>query len=239
MPLNKALELLKSDYIEFINYLKSNHSKQNKPNSHNEFSTQENENGNCKSNKPHILLDKRQKSLINILLTKLNKSSTVDMFELDLIITYLNKKKDEIIQDFSSELNQDNQSYNGNGGTTIPPLIPSSKPIGDLMSINQPPSQPQQQSMAPLMRMNEFMSPSQPPQHSNQMMNLGDLMSLNQTSLMPMSQHSSPSLLLNPPPSLMSLMNQSQSLMGMPNSFGNNNQSGFFMNNSIHNYNRY
>jgi hypothetical protein len=237
MPLNKALELLKSDYIDYINYLKSNHSKQNRAtNNYNDFLNQDNENGNSTNSKPHILLDKRQKNLINILLTKLNKNSRVNMFELDLLITYLNKKKEEIVQDYSNIEQFDNdintEFYNSNGNGVIPPLIQPQRAIGDLMSMNQP--QSTQQPMPTLMGMNEFMNFNQP-QQTNQIMNLGDLMSINQP-LIP-----SAPLLFNPPPSLMSLMNQSQSLMNFPTPFGNNNnnQSGFLMNHSTYNNNRY
>ena len=260
MPLNKALELLKSDYVNFINHLKASHSNVNKPK--NQFND-ENENGFINTPRSYLLIDEKQKNLINNLINKLNKDSKLNIFELDLILTYLNKKKEEITQAFANDEDEEDTNYNNENDeeenendecqqfhqqqqqqqsnnlfisqpNNIPPLLPSfqMRPMNDLMGFNQAPSSTQQLLPNPINPMVGMNQSHLVMGHqSSPLMNLGDLMSLNQNST---------SLLPHPPnmhpQHLMSLMNQSNGCQSINTQSLMSVQTGYTNNNNINRY---
>ena len=283
MPLNKALEHLKYDYNEFISFLKGNyHSKNNKKlldttdaefendeDTDEDFSDDDDdEQTNSNKARTSVRLKKKEKTLLNALWTKINTTSTLNMYEIDLMITYLTKHKNELAR------------------SLIPSLMTNPIPIPSLMTSTvkmQPVYQQHTQStqvisMNDLMGMHQQQQPPPPPP----LLSLFDSQPplppqpppppppLPQLAYSFMQQPPLPPMPPMPPnplmtPSLMSLMNSQsqnsspqfnmspQSLMGMhppfntsnhPNmSFNNNNNNNNYNNhnnnNNNNNYNRY
>lgn len=99
MPLNKAIELLKLEYHDYIDYLKEANiimttTSKSSENSNDEI---ENEENNDNQNDESSYLNRKNKKLLNLVLTKFIECDKLAVNDLDFLQAYLAKNKRDLI----------------------------------------------------------------------------------------------------------------------------------------------
>ena len=102
MPLNKALDLLRSDYYDYISYLKF---------SCNEQIRQQDQ----EDNEAEKAINSR--SILNVLFEKFTKKENVSLTDIDFLLTILNRQKEK----FTLSIDKNHQ----NSGASMPNQIPA------------------------------------------------------------------------------------------------------------------
>lgn len=130
MPLNKALEMLKSDYHDYINYLKEIFSNMNRE----EDAEMEEQNSSQQ--------EKDKESVFNLIFEKFGeeKAKELNINDIDFLLTVLSKQKANLLNTIrppESNDSNNNNNYNANNQTFVQ-NVPSNQ--FNLMPNQQPPA---------------------------------------------------------------------------------------------------
>jgi hypothetical protein len=181
MPLNKALELLRPDYYDYISFLKLSNQKTNLDDEKNEFDDDlseasdnereldaETENLSEENATPEFILDANGKQLFDVIAKKFAQSSHLTLKDIDFMLTFLRQQKESVI-DRSAK-----QPIN-NSTPCQPPLPSGPAPLVHQLqtATNYPPNMAQQPPLPP-----NQPPPSHSPQNSNNKSQPVALMSL-------------------------------------------------------------
>lgn len=143
MPLNRAIDFLKSDYHDYIGYLKEMESTRRVNKKRKQSGQEDDENEEREAEKEdedgYSYLPPTKKSLLDQVLTRFVECRQVGVNDLDFLLTYLGREKRELIDETFNYGVDNSYQPQQTQNTSIPPLIQSTA-----LAPPPPPPPPQQ-----------------------------------------------------------------------------------------------
>jgi hypothetical protein len=152
MPLNKALELLRPDYYDYVSFLKLDYLKKhrqeveddnqddfnNNSDDEQEFDDDTDENYDQNSTSD-FFLDGQSKQLLDVVFRKFSSTNCLSVKDIDFLLTFLKKQKESLINRTD---NEKQASTNSSTSKNQPPLPSAPGHLMDALQHNSPTNMP-------------------------------------------------------------------------------------------------